>query len=202
MMKISTIIASTFLIISLSINQLYSQIGISSTNLAPAASAMLDVSATNKGILIPRMPTSIREVIQSPAAGLIVYDTDFKELFIFNGQWQQATIANGSISNNAYLIPTFENNWVNYGADNYSPAKYYKDQFGVVHLQGMVKSGGIPSAIFTLPEGYRPIENRIFPVASGGYFGQIAVFTDGQVYFFVGYTDPYVSLEGISFRVD
>lgn len=202
MMKISTIISSTFLFISLSISHLNAQIGISSTNITPAASAMLDVFSTNKGILIPRMTTTAREQIQSPALGLIVYDTDFRELFIFHVQWQQATIANGAIGTNAYQIPTFENNWVNYDTDNYSPAKYYKDQFGVVHLQGMVKSGGLPSAIFTLPEGYRPLQNRLFPVASGGYFGQIAVFTDGQVFFFVGYTNPYVSLEGISFRVD
>lgn len=202
MIKKLKLISFAILLINLAISQLYSQIGISSTNTVPAPSAMLDVSATNKGILIPRMTTAAREQIQSPALGLIVYDTDVRELFIFHVQWQQATIANGAIGTNAYLIPTLENNWVNYDTDNYSPAKYYKDQFGVVHLQGMVKSGGLPSAIFTLPEGYRPLQNRLFPVASGGYFGQIAVFTDGQVYFFVGYTDPYVSLEGISFRVD
>src|SRR6185436_4328693 len=49
------------------------------------SSAMLDVSSTNKGILIPRMTTNQRTGIPSPATGLLVYDTDLNTFMYFNG---------------------------------------------------------------------------------------------------------------------
>mgnify|MGYP000260875180 CR=1 FL=1 len=41
----------------------------------PAASAMMDIQSTTKGILIPRMNTAQRVGIASAATGLLVYDT-------------------------------------------------------------------------------------------------------------------------------
>lgn len=38
----------------------------------------------------------------------------------------------------------------------YAPLTYYKDNFGIVHMQGSVKSSGGSLTIFTLPVGYRP----------------------------------------------
>ncbi|MBT8196217.1 MAG: hypothetical protein HKO56_03455 [Bacteroidia bacterium] len=43
---------------------------------SPDASAMLDVAATDAGILIPRMTEAQRNAITSPATGLLVYQTD------------------------------------------------------------------------------------------------------------------------------
>jgi hypothetical protein len=40
----------------------------------PDASAAVDISSTTQGMLIPRMTTGQREMISSPAAGLLVYD--------------------------------------------------------------------------------------------------------------------------------
>jgi hypothetical protein len=42
----------------------------------PNASAQLDVSSTNKGFLAPRMTRTQRLAIPSPAAGLLVFQTD------------------------------------------------------------------------------------------------------------------------------
>jgi hypothetical protein len=42
----------------------------------PAASAMLDITSNNKGLLIPRMSSTDRLAIVSPADGLQVYQTD------------------------------------------------------------------------------------------------------------------------------
>lgn len=41
--------------------------------LTPDVSAMLDVTSTNKGLLIPRMDSTQRVSITSPATGLLVY---------------------------------------------------------------------------------------------------------------------------------
>jgi trimeric autotransporter adhesin len=43
---------------------------------APNASAQLDVTATNKGILVPRVTNAQMLAIASPANGLLVYNTD------------------------------------------------------------------------------------------------------------------------------
>ncbi len=58
-------------------NALNAQVAINSTNTAPDNSAMLDVSSTDKGILIPRMTQNERDNnIASPATGLLIYQTD------------------------------------------------------------------------------------------------------------------------------
>ncbi|MCU0468599.1 MAG: hypothetical protein MUF58_08360 [Arcicella sp.] len=57
-------------------------------------SAVFEANSTTKGILIPRMTTAQRNAITAPTAvtGLMVYDTDLKDLYIFNGFWKRATI--------------------------------------------------------------------------------------------------------------
>ena len=55
------------------------QVGINANGTAPASAAMLDVSSTNKGVLIPRMTTTQKNAIQNPVEGLMVYDTDVKQ---------------------------------------------------------------------------------------------------------------------------
>ena len=49
------------------------------------SSAMLDVSSTDKGMLIPRVTTAQRLSVPTPANGLLVYDTDFAQFWFFNG---------------------------------------------------------------------------------------------------------------------
>lgn len=51
----------------------------------PNSSAILDVSSTSKGILLPRMSTAQRDAIVSPAVGLSVFNTDDQCTDIFDG---------------------------------------------------------------------------------------------------------------------
>lgn len=51
------------------------------------ASAKLDVSSTTQGLLIPRMTSTQRDAISSPAAGLIIYNTTTTKLEVYNGAW-------------------------------------------------------------------------------------------------------------------
>jgi hypothetical protein len=50
-----------------------------------SASAILDIQSTTKGFLPPRMTTTQRNAIASPATGLIVYDNTLNDPFYFNG---------------------------------------------------------------------------------------------------------------------
>ena len=54
---------------------LISQVGINDNNASPDASAMLDVKSSDKGVLIPRVTTTERENISSPATGLMIYNS-------------------------------------------------------------------------------------------------------------------------------
>lgn len=57
---------------------------------SPDASAALDVTSPAQGILIPRMGTTARTAINSPAPGLVVYDSTIKSFYYYDGAaWQQ-----------------------------------------------------------------------------------------------------------------
>lgn len=68
------------------------------TGNAPAASAILDVVSITKGALLPRMTTTQRNAISSPAAGLTVYDTTVGGFYFYNSGWQLLT-SNGQSPN-------------------------------------------------------------------------------------------------------
>ena len=67
-----------FLLISaLALTNAYSQnVAINATGSLPDNSAMLDVSSTTKGFLPPRMTLAQRNLINLPATGIIIYQTD------------------------------------------------------------------------------------------------------------------------------
>jgi hypothetical protein len=58
---------------------------ISSNATGGNASAILDVTSTTKGFLPPRMTTTQRNAIASPAAGLVVYDNTDNKHYGYNG---------------------------------------------------------------------------------------------------------------------
>ena len=61
----------------LTISTTFSQgIAINEDGANPDNSAMLDIHSTSKGILIPKMTTNQRNMINMPATGLLVFDTD------------------------------------------------------------------------------------------------------------------------------
>jgi hypothetical protein len=58
----------------------------------PAASALLNMSSTTKGFLPPRMTTTQKNAIVSPAEGLVVYDLTLHKLCIYTGAaWEVIT---------------------------------------------------------------------------------------------------------------
>lgn len=61
------------------------KVGIGTTS--PNTSAVVDISSSDKGILIPRMSTATRTSIASPAEGLLVYDTTQNAFYYYSGGW-------------------------------------------------------------------------------------------------------------------
>lgn len=64
------------------------------------ASSILDIKSTTKGMLAPRMTTAQRTAIVAPASGLLVYDTDVKSFWYYNGTaWTNVT------GNSGFTLP-------------------------------------------------------------------------------------------------
>jgi len=54
---------------------------------SPNSSAVLEASSTTKGFLPPRLNTSQRDLIGSPVAGLTIWNTDNKQLEVYDGSY-------------------------------------------------------------------------------------------------------------------
>jgi hypothetical protein len=96
-------------------NSLHAQVGFN--NPSPDAKSLLDLTATDKGLLIPRMTTALRDAISSSPAtpeSLLVYDTDLKGFYFFQGTswyslsgWIKAIGSNNvSLAGNANVTGT------------------------------------------------------------------------------------------------
>ena len=69
-------------------------VGVNNNGTSPDPSALLDVSSTSQGLLLPRMTTAQRDAIVSPAQALIIYNTTTKCFeFWENGTWQPLACA-------------------------------------------------------------------------------------------------------------
>src|SRR4051794_38877264 len=79
--------------ILIAINFIYisagAQVGISTTSITPDASSILELRSSNAGFLPPRMTTTERDAINSPATGLVIFNTTTNRLNFYNGStWQ------------------------------------------------------------------------------------------------------------------
>ena len=97
-------------------------ISINTTGNPANSTALLDVDASpgnNKGVLLPRMNTTQRNAIASPATGLLLYNTDCNAFNYFNGTtWltlaeNQANIPNAPAASAAGSLTqtSFNANW-------------------------------------------------------------------------------------------
>jgi hypothetical protein len=57
----------------------------------PDATSIFDLQSTTKGFLPPRMTTTQKNAIASPAAGLVVYDTTLAKLCVYTTTWETIT---------------------------------------------------------------------------------------------------------------
>ncbi len=114
-------------------------------------------------------------------------------------------IAGGSIGSACY--------WTNYGAGQ-NDAGYFRDAFGIVHLQGFVTAhdgttefciAAAGALIFQLPAGYAPEKQWAVATVSNDNPGRININPTGDVQIQPNFpswpnAQQWVSLDGITFR--
>jgi hypothetical protein len=97
--------------------------------------------------------------------------------------------------------PAYENSWSGQVDAADEPLAFYKDGFGIVHLQG--NAGHVApttGTIFNLPSGYRPGKDLYFAVfGSGGSPAYVQITSSGDVNVY-GPAQTYVGLSNVSFR--
>lgn len=94
-------------------------VGIGTTK--PDQSAVLDISSSSKGVLMPRMSLQQRNAIQSPAKGLIIYQTDMiSGFYFFDGEDWKPMLS----ETNAKSVASDPNDWTLNGNANATAASF------------------------------------------------------------------------------
>lgn len=135
----SLLLASAFL---MKTNQASAQAAIGTTT--PDASAMLDVTATGKGLLVPRMNMANRPA--SPATGLLIYQTDNTPgFYVYNGTaWTPVTTAAPAATRDSTIIVTRAVATYNAGTPALGP--YYFSPMPFQSSQASVSTNQTPTA--------------------------------------------------------
>ena len=98
-----------------------------------------------------------------------------------------------------WIVPTLSSGWTQDDAADTMSIGYIKDDMGFVHLRGRIKNGTLGALAFTLPLGYRPINDIKVPLVSNDSFGYIWIRKGGDCYLYG--SNVYVDLGEIIFRV-
>ena len=166
----------------------FGRVGIGTS--VPASSALLDITSSSRGFLVPRMTTAQRTAIPSPVLGLLVFQTDgTKGFYYYDGGWKAVTpsipaSANKALSNltaptavNVDLLPGL-NNTRNLGSKTkrwkniYFSGDIYKDTFRFISTQGLANLFvGLSSGI-SVTSGYNDlgVGHQALKQNTTGYF--------------------------------
>lgn len=72
----------------------------------PDVSALIDMQSTTKGFIEPKMTTTQRNAISSPADGLQVYDVTIHQPFYYNNSaWKAISSTTGTVTSVAFSVP-------------------------------------------------------------------------------------------------
>ena len=141
-----------------------------------------------------------------------------KSKHIVNGQVKDHDIGDGQVKPNDLDIagqfapasgligagngcePGFGNVWGHQRRRRTDGGGLLRDPLGMVHLRGLaIRCNAAGETIFTLPEGFRPVDHAFLPAATSVGPGIVEILRTGEVSADVP-QDQWVSLQGLSFR--
>ncbi len=130
---------------------------------SPNASAILDLSSTTKGVLIPRMTAAQKAAISGPTTGLLIYQTDApSDFYYYNGSswislrepnWTSAGTIQSVGWNATTTAPTIGTTAVNDYSYKQIGSKTWKCQLTFSAGSTTGANNGSGDYLFTLPNG-------------------------------------------------
>ena len=179
MKKVKLLFLAITLIFSYNLS---AQVAVNTDGTSPDNSAMLDVKSDTAGLLIPRMTQTQREAINSPAEGLLVYQTDAMAGFYFykSGVW--TIIREGVQSWDSNGVDIYNTNTGNVGISTTTPLM----NLHVVNSDGAVLllentqplNTSINTALyFKTGSGTYPYTGAIKTIGEGIGYARIGLFT-------------------------
>lgn len=179
-------------------------VGIGTTT--PNSSAMLDLTSTSKGLLVPRMTTGSVVAISNPARGLLVYDSSVNLLLANKGTgenpaWQPVDNNNGwNITGNSgtqalHFIGTTDNKPLRFRINNVQSGII--DSSGRTTLLGYSSGSSITTGAANTGFGYRALYSNTAGnsnTAAGAY--SLQANTSGNNNSAVGYESLFSNSTG------
>lgn len=182
-MKKTSLLLITTLFVVYSFSQ---NIGIGTTT--PNASAMLDIKATSKGVLIPRMTGTERTATLNPVEGLMVYDSTDRNVYIYKrlqGGWKKAD----------FDLPYAgtDNNNISFQVNNLAPAA--SAPIGILGRHSNAAVGlALPAAVY----GISNLSNGVGVIGESSHPTGTGVYGTGPLYGLFGFSFGSVGVRGNS----
>jgi len=160
----------------------------------PGTGAVVDITSTSKGFLMPRMTSSQRGVISSPSKGLMVFDNDSGYFFFYNSGWKgmKSTAAASYLAGTGITLSgnTINSYWTNLNGSIYNnnpgnigfgttaplfPLEIYNSKTDAVRFTNTTGgSGSKTSLAFSTYASTTAVGARISAIDGGAYNGALA----------------------------
>ena len=156
-------------------------IGINADGSLPDPNAILDIKASDKGLLIPRTSTVTRLTIPN-TKGLMVYDTTMSAFWFNDGsQWQQLSGGSAALSGAAGYLAKFTGPGVAGNSQLYDNGQYV----GIGTTSPLARLHVIDSSVLFSAAGDIPTTIQNVPISLGGrrmlWYADKAAFRAGYV---------------------
>jgi hypothetical protein len=175
----------------LTISSFSQSVAINNNAIAAHASAMLDISSTSKGLLVPRMSSIQRNQIPNPANGLLLYDTDANAFLYYNGSSWNGVAAGGDNAawkgqGNAgttagyHFIGTTDQNSLMFRTNNTLTGlfDYWRKNYFIGESAGLNNNGGSGTGSFNIAIGFSAFRNNTIKHRTIA-IGDSALFSNG-----------------------
>ena len=178
---------------------------------SPDASALLDITSTSKGILVPRMTTTQRNAISSPTNGLLVYDiTDNSFWFRKANSWISLSgSGNGNSVWQKQDSAVYVNNGENVGIGTDKPVNKLHVAGAFLVNEPFIQTNELPTPLqtMTMINGSSSIfsdsdsTGRLFDPGgpSGNYIDNLS--SETQIRYNSGYKGVSITIEDIDLNI-